>query len=425
MKCARCGAENRPQAEYCAWCGAEIEAGLPQEAASTPTEDNASASLDTPASGVEPAAAIVEPAGPLQVGDVLAGRYRILEVLSSNSAHNRYRTLDLAYCTICGYENNEEADPFCRKCGAALPDQRRTIRLEENPDVPPAAFDVHFKLGQVDYYGIVEPAASLAEGQTDDTSSSSPLCWGIATDQGRQRDHNEDYVEGWIYSRPPQPVWALFIVADGLGGQDLGEVASQMTSDIIWQQVKTRMEGVNIGNMPDVSQLQEILKAAVSAANAQLYRARIERNSQMSSTVTAALVCGSSALIANVGDSRAYIFGSQGLKRITKDHSLVQLLVDAGQITPDEVYTHPRRNLIYQSIGSRPDVQVDLYAHELHADERLLLCSDGLWEMVHDDGLEEVLMAESVPQQACDRLVRNANLAGGEDNISVIIVQVQ
>jgi len=126
-----------------------------------------------------------------------------------------------------------------------------------------------------------------------------------------------------------------------------------------------------------------------------------------------------------VGDSRAYLWNADGLRRITRDHSLVQRLVDAGQITPEEVYTHPQRNLIYQSIGDRPEVQVDTFRRHLAVDDRLVLCSDGLWEMVHDDGLEEVLLSEPDPQRACDRLVQNANLAGGEDNITVIIVQAQ
>ena len=112
-----------------------------------------------------------------------------------------------------------------------------------------------------------------------------------------------------------------------------------------------------------------------------------------------------------------------GCVSFTKDHSLVQRLVDEGQMTRAEVYTHPQRNVIYKSIGDRPDVQPDVFQRQLEPDDRLILCSDGLWEMVHDDGLEEVLLSEPDPQRACERLVANANLAGGDDNITVIIVQ--
>jgi protein phosphatase len=117
------------------------------------------------------------------------------------------------------------------------------------------------------------------------------------------------------------------------------------------------------------------------------------------------------------------VWNAVGLRRLTKDHSLVQRLVDDGQITREEVYSHPQRNLIYKSIGDRPEVQADIVHHTLANDDRLVLCSDGLWEMVHDDGLEEVLLSEPDVQRASDRLVANANLAGGDDNISVIIVQ--
>ncbi|MCE5257664.1 MAG: protein phosphatase 2C domain-containing protein, partial [Chloroflexi bacterium] len=304
-------------------------------------------------------------------------------------------------------------------------DPRRTVTLEEQMRVlPPAEYDIHLTIDQREYYGVVEQEA-IPTGSSSEAGAGAHLRWGLATDQGKQRDHNEDYLEGWICSRGNRPLLALFIVADGLGGQDSGEIASRMTVDIVWQQVKTALwDRIIADDIPEQTQFPAALRAAVTAANTEVHRARLERSSQMSSTVTTALVYGGSAYIANVGDSRTYIFGQHGLQRITKDHSLVQRLVDTGQIKPEDVYSHPRRNLIYQSIGDRQDVVVDLYTYEFKPDERLILCSDGLWEMVHDDGLEEVLLAEADPQQACDRLVKNANMAGGEDNISVIVALV-
>jgi protein phosphatase len=145
----------------------------------------------------------------------------------------------------------------------------------------------------------------------------------------------------------------------------------------------------------------------------------------MSSTITAALIVEGTAYVANVGDSRTYLWSATGLRSLTKDHSLVQRLVDNGQIEPQAVYAHPQRNLIYQSMGDRPEVQPDTLRLALSADDRLILCSDGLWEMVRTEGLEEVLLAEPDPQRACDTLLHNANLAGGEDNISVIIVHAR
>jgi len=292
--------------------------------------------------------------------------------------------------------------------------------LEEQLLAPSERFDVHLVVGEREYYGVFETAATL------DTQPEQPpigqVHWGLATDQGLRRDHNEDYSEGWILSRNCHTLMGLFVVADGLGGQDSGEVASRMTVDTLWEHLRTTYWEPTIAVQAGTPQPEEALRQAVLAANDKVLRTRTENKSQMSSTITVALLEAGTAHIANVGDSRTYVFTAKGLERITKDHSLVQRLVDTGQIKPEEVYTHPRRNLIYQSIGDRTDVQVDLYRHELAADERLVLCSDGLWEMVHDDGLEEVLLAESDPQLACDRLVVNANLAGGEDNISVIIV---
>jgi serine/threonine protein phosphatase PrpC len=181
--------------------------------------------------------------------------------------------------------------------------------------------------------------------------------------------------------------------------------------------------GQETGASGTVDLVDKKLAEAVVRANRVVYDARIAKVNDMSTTVTLALVINGLAHIANVGDSRTYLWNAAGLRPLTKDHSLVQRLVDDGQMNRDEVYSHPQRNLIYKSIGDRPDVQPDIYRHSLAPDDRLILCSDGLWEMVHDDGIEEVLLSEPDPQRASDRLVANANLAGGDDNISVIIVQ--
>jgi protein phosphatase len=214
-------------------------------------------------------------------------------------------------------------------------------------------------------------------------------------------------------------------VADGLGGQDSGEVASGMAIETVWEALRQGVwDRLLRGEALAADELEAQIVAAARGANGAVYQARTARGSEMSSTVTLALVVGAQAYVANVGDSRTYLWNAKGLRQVTRDHSLVQRLVEAGQLTAEEVYTHPQRNVIYQCIGDRPEVQVDAYRLTLQADDRLILCSDGLWEMVRTDGLEEVLLAEPDPQRAAERLVQNANLAGGEDNISVIIVQV-
>jgi serine/threonine protein phosphatase PrpC len=429
-QCTACGQENRSNATFCARCGSALptkSTNLPVIKVEVPTPELESTPsvagenvVVTPS--VPLATPVIEHTGaPLPVGDVIAQRFRILELLASNSQLNRYRVLDLAFCTYCGYDDNASLDEYCHKCGAALVPVREAI-LDEQLPKPPEHFDVHVTAGGREFYGVYEQ--EKVAKTTSESSITRHVRWGRATDQGLKRDHNEDCSEGWIYSHNGGTVLGLFVVADGLGGQDSGEVASRMAVDVLWQTIKSSFWEPAISHQAPNLAPEEALRQAVLAANDAVYRARQEQKSQMSSTVTAALLVDETAHIANVGDSRTYVFTTQGLRRITKDHSLVQRLVDTGQIKPEEIYTHPRRNLIYQSVGDRAEVQVDLYHQDLGTDDRLVLCSDGLWEMVHDDGLEEVLLAESDPQRACDRLVVNANLAGGEDNISVIIVQL-
>jgi protein phosphatase len=144
----------------------------------------------------------------------------------------------------------------------------------------------------------------------------------------------------------------------------------------------------------------------------------------LGSTLTAALVIGDQAFIANVGDSRTYLVRSGKLERITQDHSLVERLVQAGQIEPDDVYDHPNRNLIYRSLGAnRADVEVDIFTERLQPGDALLLCSDGLWEMIHTPQLESLLAEVADPNEAVNLLVERANENGGEDNISVVLVR--
>lgn len=145
----------------------------------------------------------------------------------------------------------------------------------------------------------------------------------------------------------------------------------------------------------------------------------------MGATVTAALVMDGQAFIANVGDSRTYLLRDGKLDRVTRDHSLVERLVEAGQIEPEDVYDHPSRNLIYRSLGAgHAAVDVDIFVEKLRAGDALLLCSDGLWEMIRNPQIEKLLNAQEDVEATCETLINVANENGGEDNITAVLVRV-
>ena len=145
----------------------------------------------------------------------------------------------------------------------------------------------------------------------------------------------------------------------------------------------------------------------------------------MGTTITMALVAGDRAVIGNIGDSRTYIYREGALRRITNDHSLVMRLVDIGQITEDEIYTHPQRNAVLRSLGDKPELEVDLFSERLRSGDALLLCCDGQWEMTRNPQMAEIIAQHDDPQDACDALIAAANAAGGEDNITSVLVRFE
>jgi serine/threonine protein phosphatase PrpC len=227
---------------------------------------------------------------------------------------------------------------------------------------------------------------------------------GAKSDIGRARERNED---SFIIHAP------LFAVADGMGGHRGGNVASAMA-------LETLLEG-DAGSQP------EALIEKVKLANGRvLERGESERDLQgMGTTLTAVLTDGDKAHFVHIGDSRAYLLRGDDFRQLTHDHTLVQRMVDEGRLTRDEADHHPQRSILTRALGVDADAEPDPMTLDLHPGDRLLLCTDGLTGMVDEDRIREILQTEPDPQQASDRLIDEANAAGGEDNITVIVLDFE
>lgn len=241
----------------------------------------------------------------------------------------------------------------------------------------------------------------------------------LRTDTGRVRDHNEDFVHAWEPQTPEDEKkhgW-VYLVADGVGGADAGEVASEYASE------RTMAHYLAAVEQPDWGQR---LLDAMQSANKDLRQLVIDEydNSRMATTMVAAVIQDNHAFIGNVGDSRGYLWRSGQLQQITKDQSLVAKLVEEGAITAEEAENHPRKNVILYSLGSENVPKIDLFRLILEAQDILLLCSDGLTKHVPNDELSDIV-ATNTAADATDILVKLANERGGEDNISVAIIRHQ
>lgn len=251
------------------------------------------------------------------------------------------------------------------------------------------------------------------------------IAFGQASDVGLVRSNNQDaalslYFTSQSVDSPPD--FGLFIVADGMGGHHEGERASAITTRVIAQHLANTTYLPIIANQSSSDQppITEVLISAVHKANAEV----IKEVPDGGTTVTAIAVVGDLAYVAHVGDSRAYFITKTDIEKITRDHSLVQRLIELHQLTPQEAAEHPQKNVLYRALGQSENLEVDTHTRRLPANSRLLICSDGLWSQVEEHELFEIVINTPDPQQACDKLVALANTRGGVDNITAILLKI-
>lgn len=278
----------------------------------------------------------------------------------------------------------------------------------------------------------LEAAPTVADGATRPlppetviTSNNEHIIFGQATDVGMVRTNNQDSVYSFVAtgrSAEQRPDFGIFIVADGMGGHHDGEKASALTARLVASYATNHiyLPILNGDHDADRVPITEAMIAAVQKANGEV----INKIPDGGTTLTSVAVVGDLAYVAHVGDSRVYLITKDGIEQITRDHSLVQRLIELDQLTREEANIHPQKNVLYRALGQSENLEVDALTRRLPPNSRLMLCSDGLWNMVSEQEIVEIAMSHPNPQEACDKLVALANMHGGTDNITAILLQV-
>jgi serine/threonine protein phosphatase PrpC len=242
---------------------------------------------------------------------------------------------------------------------------------------------------------------------------------------GALRSRNEDSCLTFLAEtggQEPLAPFGLFIVADGMGGHHAGHEASKTVSRALARHVLANVftpfleDAASAGREP----VQDVMLEAVRAANRAIFSPDPDRES--GTTVTAALVLGRRLYLVHVGDSRGYLYADGKLEQLSTDHSYVQRLQEAGQLTAEEAAAHPQRNVLYRAVGQGDELEVDAFSRSLPRAGKLLLCSDGLWGLVPGPEIMAVLDSDASPQEMVDVLVEMALKAGGHDNITGVLV---
>jgi len=395
--------------------------------------DDSSAENATSAASPTMIASVTEQVTPLEIGAVLQERFTILEIVSQANDVITYRARDAWRCPTCDFVNEADA-VFCSNCGRELSERGAALLLERENSVeisPSPDFVLNTRAYQIQTD--VSTTAALASSERRIR-----LQYAVASDvgvvRGSAREPNEDSAFALaisaVHESEPHPTLDLFIIADGVGGSEAGELASKKAIQVLSTTLLNHIIAPALqGQALDDADVREKIRAAILEANLQVMQLAAEKQNDMGTTVTLALILDTRAYIANVGDSRTYLLRDAKLAPVTQDHSLVASLVSANMLKPEEVYAHPQRNIILRSLGANAELEVDIYPLEggalsLQAGDRLLLCSDGLWEMVRDFDLESILLREGDLNKAAASLIAAANEGGGEDNASLVLVNV-
>lgn len=236
------------------------------------------------------------------------------------------------------------------------------------------------------------------------------------TDIGRKRQLNQDYV--FSSAKPMGNMPNLFIVADGMGGHNAGDYASKCTVETVVGEIRNSFE-----KNPTI-----IVKKAIETANSKIRElaAADENLFGMGTTLVVATVIGKYLQVANVGDSRLYLVGKKGIRQVTRDHSLVEEMIRLGGLSREDARKHPDKNIITRAIGAKDEVEPEFFTEELEPGDIILMCSDGLSNMLEDKEIEKIVQNEELAEmkEKAEALINAANNNGGKDNIAVVLVKI-
>ena len=248
------------------------------------------------------------------------------------------------------------------------------------------------------------------------------MIYNCDSHMGKVRKNNEDYCMGEIIQTDDDCI-GVFALADGMGGHKKGEVASKIAVESIIDFLK---ENISQSGGIKMDYLDDIIKQGYNYANKKIYTKALEDNSceGMGTTLVVAVIYKNDVIMANVGDSRGYLLKGDNFRKITKDHSVVEELVNAHLITEEEARSHPRRNQITRAMGAEEIIIVDIFREKVEKDDILLLATDGLTGCVEDESIKNIIEQDKDIKEICQDLINEANNNSGKDNISVILSKI-